>query len=73
MSKNEIFFAKKIIFQGINGITEADLKKLMDAGYHSVDAVAHALKKSLTTIKGLSETKIEKILSEAAKFGKNHL
>lgn len=41
----------------------------MDAGYHSVDAVAHALKKSLTTIKGISEAKVEKLIAEAGKIG----
>lgn len=42
----------------------------MEAGYHSVDAVAHALKKNLVAIKGLSEAKVEKLLAEAAKIGK---
>lgn len=60
-----------LFFQGINGITNADLKKLMDAGFHTVDGVAHALKKNLITIKGISDAKADKLLLEAGKIGKS--
>lgn len=57
-------------WKGIAGITNADLKKLKEAGYHTVDGVAHALKKTLLLIKGLSDAKIDKLLQEAGKIGK---
>lgn len=44
----------------------------MEAGYHTVDSVAHALKKNLITIKGLSDNKVEKLIAEASKHGKLH-
>lgn len=48
------------------GINNADIKKLIDAGYQTVEAVAFTAKKNLLTIKGLSEPKLDKIL-EACK------
>ncbi|XP_075223979.1 RAD51 recombinase homolog spn-A [Lycorma delicatula] len=50
------------------GITAGDVKKLEEAGYHTIEAVAFAPKKHLITIKGISEAKADKILSEAAKL-----
>jgi hypothetical protein len=35
-----------------SGITAGDLKKLMEAGFHTVESVAYATKKSLATVKG---------------------
>ena len=48
------------------GISSTDVKKLMDNGYHTVEAVAYATMKALTSIKGLSEAKAAKILQEAS-------
>jgi hypothetical protein len=42
----------------------ADLKKLMDGGIHTLEALAHAPKRELTNIKGLSEAKVEKLQKE---------
>lgn len=56
-----------ILLQG-NGITSGDIKKLEEAGYHTVESVAYAPKKWLITIKGISEAKADKILSEASKL-----
>uniref|UniRef100_A0A8C4SLU6 DNA repair protein RAD51 homolog n=1 Tax=Erpetoichthys calabaricus TaxID=27687 RepID=A0A8C4SLU6_ERPCA len=50
------------------GISANDVKKLEDAGFHTVEAVAYAPKKELLNIKGISEAKAEKILTEAAKL-----
>ncbi|XP_054264431.1 DNA repair protein RAD51 homolog 1 [Macrosteles quadrilineatus] len=50
------------------GISTADVKKLEEAGYHTVEAVAFAPKKHLISIKGISEAKADKILAEAAKL-----
>ncbi|XP_076785614.1 DNA repair protein RAD51 homolog 1 isoform X2 [Arvicanthis niloticus] len=50
------------------GINANDVKKLEEAGYHTVEAVAYAPKKELINIKGISEAKADKILAEAAKL-----
>ncbi|XP_013414947.1 DNA repair protein RAD51 homolog 1 [Lingula anatina] len=50
------------------GISANDIKKLEEAGYYTVEAVAFAPKKSIITIKGISEAKADKILGEAAKM-----
>ncbi|KAB5517052.1 hypothetical protein PHYPO_G00185020 [Pangasianodon hypophthalmus] len=44
------------------GISASDLKKLEDAGFHTIEAVAYAPKKELLNIKGISEAKADKIL-----------
>jgi DNA repair protein RAD51 len=46
------------------GIHPQDVKKLTDAGFHTVEAVAYTPKKNLIGIKGISEQKAEKILAE---------
>lgn len=50
------------------GISAADTKKLSEAGYHTIEAVAFTPKKLLCTIKGISEQKADKILAEACKM-----
>ncbi|KAH9898306.1 Rad51 variant [Cubamyces lactineus] len=50
------------------GITVQDIKKLTEAGLHTVEAVAYTPKKNLMTIKGISEQKADKILAEALKI-----
>ncbi|CAH0388429.1 unnamed protein product [Bemisia tabaci] len=50
------------------GISASDIKKLQEAGYHTVELVAFAPKKSLISIKGISEAKADKILAEASKL-----
>ncbi|KAG0695240.1 DNA repair protein RAD51 1 [Chionoecetes opilio] len=51
-----------------NGIAATDVKKLEEAGYYTVEAVAFAPKKALLSIKGISEAKADKILNEATKL-----
>ena len=51
-----------------HGISANDVKKLADAGYHTVESVAYTPKKALLTIKGISEAKADKIQNEAAKL-----
>ena len=46
------------------GISAQDVRKLHDAGLHTVEAVAYQSKKVIAGIKGISETKAEKILIE---------
>eukprot|EP00470_Lotharella_oceanica_P001319 CAMPEP_0170171654 /NCGR_PEP_ID=MMETSP0040_2-20121228/4819_1 /TAXON_ID=641309 /ORGANISM="Lotharella oceanica, Strain CCMP622" /LENGTH=345 /DNA_ID=CAMNT_0010411847 /DNA_START=37 /DNA_END=1074 /DNA_ORIENTATION=- len=50
------------------GINASDLKKLEAAGYHSIDQVAYATRKALTSIKGISEAKADKLLAAASKI-----
>ncbi|KAI0322672.1 Rad51-domain-containing protein [Amylostereum chailletii] len=50
------------------GIHAQDIKKLSDAGFHTVEAIAYTPKKNLISIKGISEQKAEKILAEAQKI-----
>lgn len=56
---------KKLEGQGITG---NDIKKLEEAGYHTVEAVAFAPKKHLSSIKGIGEAKVDKIVAEAYKL-----
>ncbi|XP_064115622.1 DNA repair protein RAD51 homolog 1-like [Macrobrachium nipponense] len=51
-----------------NGISAADVKKLEEAGYYTVESVAFAPKKALLNIKGISEAKADKIAGEACKL-----
>ena len=44
------------------GISAADVKKLVEAGYQTVEGLTFAPKKFLLNIKGLTEIKIDKIL-----------
>ncbi|CAI9715857.1 repair RAD51 homolog 1 [Octopus vulgaris] len=50
------------------GISANDCKKLEEAGFYTVESVAFAPKKSLLNIKGISEAKADKILTEATKL-----
>lgn len=50
------------------GISATDVKKLMEAGFYTVEAVAYTPKKALLLIKGISEAKADKIIGEAAKL-----
>lgn len=52
----------------VNGITDGDVKKLQDAGLHTIEAVAYTPKKMLLSIKGISDAKADKILMEAYKL-----
>ncbi len=46
----------------VNGITAGDVKKLQEAGLHTIEAVAFTSKRHLQDINGISETKADKIL-----------
>ena len=50
------------------GINSGDIKKLEDAGYHTVESVAFTPKKQLILVKGLSENKVDKIMEAAQKI-----
>jgi DNA repair protein RAD51 len=50
------------------GINQADIKKMIDAGYQTVEAIAFTAKKNLVIIKGMTEAKIDKILEASLKL-----
>jgi DNA repair protein RAD51 len=47
------------------GIALADVKKLVEAGFRTVEAIAFTPKKALVLVKGLSEGKVDKIIEAA--------
>jgi DNA repair protein RAD51 len=51
-----------------NGISAADVKKLVESGFHTVESIAYSTKKTLCSVKGISEAKAEKIQAEATKL-----
>merc|ERR1712070_1308172 len=51
-----------------HGISAVDVKKLQGAGFYTVESVAFSTKKALIAVKGVSDTKADKILAEAAKL-----
>ncbi|KAA6376058.1 MAG: putative DNA repair protein RAD51 [Streblomastix strix] len=51
-----------------NGISAADIKKLIEAGFHTVESVAFQPKKLLLNVKGISEVKADKLMAECAKI-----
>jgi len=50
------------------GIAATDVKKLLEAGYHTVESLAYTPRKALLQIKGISEQKLDKITAEATKI-----
>ncbi|EKX42770.1 Rad51 recombinase recA, partial [Guillardia theta CCMP2712] len=51
-----------------SGITRNDLQKLVDAGYMTVESVAYSTSSALLKIKGLGESKVQKMKDAAAKL-----
>lgn len=51
-----------------HGIASGDVKKLIEAGLNSIEAILFQPKKNLVLVKGLSETKIDKILEACTKL-----
>lgn len=51
-----------------HGISANDVKKLQEAGFHTIESVAYTPKKALLAIKGISEAKADKLLNEACKL-----
>eukprot|EP00049_Salpingoeca_infusionum_P026084 m.23603 g.23603 ORF g.23603 m.23603 type:complete len:337 (+) comp8520_c0_seq1:149-1159(+) len=50
------------------GISANDCRKLMEAGFNTVESVAYVPKKHLLAVKGISEAKADKIINEASKL-----
>ncbi|KAI1284862.1 DNA repair protein RAD51 -like protein 1 [Halotydeus destructor] len=64
--EEETNFQRIAVIEG-NGVTAGDIKKLAESGFHTVESVAFCTRKSLVTVKGISEAKAEKIQTEAMK------
>ena len=52
----------------VHGINVSDISKLRDAGFNSIESVTYSTKKTLVSIKGLSEIKVEKIIDASLKI-----
>ncbi|OHT07838.1 DNA repair protein RAD51 1 [Tritrichomonas foetus] len=50
------------------GVTAADLKKLAEAGFTTVESIAFSTKKALVDVKGISEAKADKIIAQAGQI-----
>ncbi|KAK9472433.1 Rad51-domain-containing protein [Dipodascopsis tothii] len=50
-----------------NGITGSDIKKILEAGFNTVESIAYTPKRVLLGIRGISEAKADKLLTEACK------
>merc|ERR1719491_355958 len=44
-----------------HGIAPVDIHKLQDAGYHTIESIAHATARKLSEVKGISEAKVTKL------------
>lgn len=44
-----------------HGIAANDIQKLQDAGFHTVESIAHATSRKLAGVKGISEAKVNKL------------
>lgn len=44
-----------------HGVAQSDIKKLKEGGVHTIEHLAHASKKQLAEIKGLSDAKVDKM------------
>jgi DNA repair protein RAD51 len=49
-------------------VSAADVKKLNEAGFFTVESIAYSTKKQLLAVKGISEAKADKLLAEASKL-----
>lgn len=54
----------QILLQGVAGLTKRDIQLVIDGGYNTVESVAYTPKRILEQIKGISEQKATKILTE---------
>lgn len=50
-----------------DGINAGDLRKLQEGGIYTVEQLAHSNRRELVAIKGLSDAKVEKLITAAAK------
>lgn len=51
-----------------NGVSAADVKKLKEAGFFTVESILYTPKKTILEVKGISEAKADKVCEAAAKL-----
>jgi DNA repair protein RAD51 len=51
-----------------SGITAADLKKLSESGFSTVEAIAFSTRKQIAEVKGISDVKADKLITAAAQL-----
>ena len=44
-----------------HGVASNDIQKLNDAGFHTIESIAHATSRKLQEVKGISEAKVNKL------------
>jgi DNA repair protein RAD51 len=52
------------IMKGVAGLTKRDIQLVVEGGYNTVESVAYTPRRVLEQIKGISEQKATKILTE---------
>ncbi|RMD44702.1 hypothetical protein DV735_g430, partial [Chaetothyriales sp. CBS 134920] len=52
---------------GQAGLTDRDIKLMIEGGYHTVESIAYSTRKQLEQVKGISEAKATKLQNEAMK------
>ncbi|RKF80092.1 DNA repair protein rhp51 [Golovinomyces cichoracearum] len=56
--------------EGVAGLTKRDIQLIVDGGFNTVESVAYTPRRILEQIKGISEQKATKILTEGKKSSK---
>lgn len=54
--------------KGVAGLTKRDIQLVVDGGFNTVESVAYTPRRVLEQIKGISEQKATKILTEGKRF-----
>jgi len=68
IQEEEQFGPLQVFILEQSGISIADVKKLQEVGFYTVESVVFASRKKLTEIKGMSEQKVDRIQLEAMKL-----
>lgn len=55
--------------EGVGGLTKRDIQLVINGGYNTVESVAYTPRRVLEQIKGISEQKADKILTEGKLLG----
>eukprot|EP00760_Papus_ankaliazontas_P018698 PhM_4_TR1758/c1_g1_i1/m.98455/K04482/RAD51; DNA repair protein RAD51 len=51
-----------------HGIAAQDIRRLIESGFHTVESVAYAPRKALLAVKGISDTKVDKLCAEVGRL-----
>ncbi|XP_049851529.1 DNA repair protein RAD51 homolog A-like [Schistocerca gregaria] len=56
------------VLQASGCVTAAEIRRLQDAGYYTCEAIAMATKREILAVKGIGESKADKLLAETSKY-----